>query len=144
MISTTLNIFVVKSKPKTTGSTGSNRKCVKIQGFQPLFKGIPTFIYHFIYDRNSLLFLYHILIHIFIFIHILRNEDWEKLNKKDGETAIKQLSDGAIKHWVQKFLNRYGCDEGKRKTYFHQDDPESPRFIPNDFYETPKNILIER
>ena len=56
-----------------------------------------------------------------------RNEDWEKLNKKDGATAIKQLSDGAIKHWIQKFLNRFGCDEGKRKTYFHQDDPESPR-----------------
>ena len=58
-----------------------------------------------------------------------RNVDDERLNQKDPATAIKQLSDGAVKHWIVKFADRYGCNDGdKRKTYFHNDEPDSPRW----------------
>ena len=57
------------------------------------------------------------------------DEEYDRLNKKDPEEAIKQLSDGAVKHWVNKFIKRYGCGEGeKRKTFFHKDQPETPRW----------------
>ena len=58
-----------------------------------------------------------------------RSED-ERLNQMHAETAIKQLSDGAVKHWIVKFADRYGCgaDSGKAATYFHSDQPETNRW----------------
>jgi len=58
-----------------------------------------------------------------------RSMDDERLNQVDALRAIKQLSDGAVKHWIVKFANRYGCIDGdKRATFFHPVQTESPRW----------------
>ena len=59
-----------------------------------------------------------------------RNADDDRLNQVDAQQAIKQLSDGAVKHWIVKFADRYGCgaDSAKAATYFHSDYPNTNRW----------------
>jgi len=55
--------------------------------------------------------------------------DDERLNQVDAAQAIKQLSDGAVKHWIIKFADRYGCVDGDRRaTFYHPVQTDSPRW----------------